>query len=547
MRRMIYAVCVLCTMLFFVVQASSAQAAGYVTAPFTVNGADGLGYLGRAIPSMLSSRLYWEGNMEPVQHASVEELAPLSGHSAAQHLLQKVAADYVIWGDINVVGDTAAVTVYATGKGNSQWQKSTQTSVNSLVPALQTMADTISAEVFGRPMPQGGTTGSAQNTALLSNQSSQQQVYLNPQIRYQGSEGSRLRSPSFSFASAGMEIADFNGDKRNEIALLDDDKVLIYLWDEQFTKIAEFTWGPGLDPVAVRSMDLDRDGKHELLISTYDENLTIPYTYTLTMNGNQLTEMLPRQRLFVNVVRMQPDFVPVLLGQRGDPSNIFSHNGVYELLRQGNEYVFGRKVSLPSWGNLYNFAWLPGEDGAESDRFVMLTPDEELRVFDTSLHALYTTTNEMFSGSTVGLTLRSDLPGTGRSSEAEDFGLSKYYIPLRMMITDFDDNKKWELLVNSPSSLAAEFFGRFRNFPECDIQALSWDGIGLNLLWKTRRIKGSVADFTVVDANNDGMLDLVANINSYAGALGLTKVRTTVVAYPLNLNQMNPNTPPVTE
>ena len=61
--------------------------------------------------------------------------------------------------------------------------------------------------------------------------------------------------------------------------------------------------------------------------------------------------------------------------------------------------------------------------------------------------------------------------------------------------------------------------------------------LGLNLQWKTRRIKGSVADFAVADANNDGILDLVACINTHPGALGVEKRKTIVVVYPLDLTK----------
>ena len=48
-------------------------------------------------------------------------------------------------------------------------------------------------------------------------------TYLNPQFRYQGageSDGSRLRTQRLKQNMAGMLIADFNGDGKNEIAIL---------------------------------------------------------------------------------------------------------------------------------------------------------------------------------------------------------------------------------------------------------------------------------------------------------------------------------------
>lgn len=83
-------------------------------------------------------------------------------------------------------------------------------------------------------------------------------------------------------------------------------------------------------------------------------------------------------------------------------------------------------------------------------------------------------------------------------------------------------------------------FHNYRTYPQGEIQALLWDGIGMDLLWKTRRIKGTVADLVVADVDNDGVLDLAVNVNSYPGSLGVGKIRTLVTLYPLNTDATQP-------
>ena len=57
-----------------------ALAATYVVSPFSVTGAKGYSYLGQAVPSMLTSRLYLQGRFEPVerQDAALKEKTPAS-------------------------------------------------------------------------------------------------------------------------------------------------------------------------------------------------------------------------------------------------------------------------------------------------------------------------------------------------------------------------------------------------------------------------------------------------------------------------------------
>ena len=63
--------------------------------------------------------------------------------------------------------------------------------------------------------------------------------------------------------------------------------------------------------------------------------------------------------------------------------------------------------------------------------------------------------------------------------------------------------------------------------------------MGANLLWKTRRIKGTITDVKVADPNNDGVLGLVVNVNTYPGTLGAGKIRTFITLYPLNTENID--------
>ena len=110
-------------------------------------------------------------------------------------------------------------------------------------------------------------------------------------------------------------------------------------------------------------------------------------------------------------------------------------------------------------------------------------------------------------------------------------------IPLEIIYEDGD-----VLLVNKPVSTASQIFERYRYFPQGEIHALYWDGVGLALKWKTRRIRGSVAAIDLADVNNDGVLDLVVGLNT-SPDLGIGSRQCMVTAYPLDLSATNPRTP----
>ncbi|MEG2140149.1 MAG: VCBS repeat-containing protein [Bilophila sp.] len=543
----------LCTMLVFTAQALAADISSYVVLPFKVTGASGFTYLEKAIPSMLNSRLYWKDHFQPVSDAKAAEADRIgrSGEAAGVAKAQNAAgADYAVWGNVTVVGDEASLDVRVRDKAGKEWRKGNKTKVNDLISALQGVADSINADLFGRPTTSSGNAPKAtnmvnqMNPAFTHNETTQQQVYLNPQFRYQGNDGTRYRSQTLPYAAAGMVVADVNGDGKNEVVVLGEKRLFVYQWDkERLIQLGEFKLPTDLSPIALRSIDLNRDRVEELVLTAYEEEHTEPYSFVLSFKGNKFTEIAARVPYYLNVVRLAPDYMPVLIGQKGDSSRIFARAGVYEMMKQGDTFVPSKKVELPKGANVLNFAWLPGKNGEETAKLVMVTDEEHLRTFSPQGSQL-NQSDEKYSGSAIGIEEQTQMPGMGKDNILIP---SKYFTPLRMIPADLEQDGSWELLVNKPISVSAQFFENYRFFPEGEIHSLFWDGVGMSLQWKTRRIKGSVVDFALSDPNNNGVQDLVVCLNTHPGALGLQNRKTVIVAYPLDLTQMDPKTAPALE
>ena len=193
----------------------------------------------------------------------------------------------------------------------------------------------------------------------------------------------------------------------------------------------------------------------------------------------------------------------------------------------------GARLNLPPDANVFNFTWMPGEPGErDGDRLIVLSPTERLRVYNSRLSRL-SETLETFSGAATGLEIDPSMPGMGRDSDGTI--PSMFFIPMRMVPFDLERNGNWELIVNRPISTAAQIFERYRFFPNSEIHSLFWDGLGLNLKWKTNRIMGSTVDYTIADANNSGALSLVVLVNTHPGAIGARERRAMVILYPLDL------------
>lgn len=529
-----------CLMLLVGLQATAALAAqkSFVLLPFTVNAPQSYGYLSKALPSSLLSRLNRPG-------VAQGRVGTTKATSAAQAKGALGGADYAVWGEVSVVGNDSTITLHSVDKAGKQWSKTSSGPVSSLNSSAQQLASAFAAEVLGMGGVAGGRAASGgRSSDIIVNETGQNQAYLNPQFRYQGagtSDGSRLRSQRIPEAMVDMAVADFNGDGQNEVAILTDHKLMMYKWgrDGKLNLLQEVTINRTNANFSMRAMDLNRDGAQDLVIATYDENDNRPYSYFYSFKGNRLKECSKRIPYFASVMKLPPSFAPVLVGQSWDSVNLFGR-GVFVLHKSGDSYVLGQRIDLPEGANVFNCAWIPAGRGNKSDQLVMLTPDERLKVFQGSNNTLIHTTMERFSGSAAGMDHYKSMPGLGVD---KNYQLpSRYYAPMRLIVADIGNTGENCLIINKPISTASQFFDRYRFFPQGEIHALFWDGVGLALKWKTRRIRGSVAQADLADVNNDGILDLVVGLNS-SPALGVGGRQCIITAYPLDVTRMDPNTP----
>ncbi len=538
-----------CMMLLYSVAAFGA-ARTFAVVPFQVTAPSGYAYLEKAVPSTLSARLFRKGQVEPVSRGVPSK--PLAGEADAAKVLGSLKVDYLIWGSAVVMGDDCDLEVRVRDKNGKEWRKAGKTTTKNLMGAVQGIGDSISVEVFGNAAPSGGQQSlpvvNQMNPEIVVNQTGQQQVYLNPQFRYQGGsagDASRMRSQALPFVMVDFQLGDFSGRGKTEVAVLSDHKLYIFAWEQGRLKpLAETTVSMSSRNFTLRTMDLDRDGAPELIVSSFIPDTpqhsggNQPSGYIYTFAGGRLRQFCDRSAYFLSVAKLPPNFTPTLIGQSWDPMQVFA-SGVREMHKVGNKYEPAGRLSLPKDATAFNFTWLPGGKSGEGDKLVVLAADERLKVYGPKGDEMYKS-NERFSGSSVGIDQVKTMPGLGRDNvQIPD----KYFAPMRMIPIDLNRNGNYVLLVNKPVSTAAQFFERYRFFPEGEIHALFWDGVGLGLQWKTRRIKGSVLGLDVGDIMNNGTQCLVVGINSHPGALGVNKRQSFLVVYPMDTARMDPNTP----
>jgi hypothetical protein len=522
----------------------------FTVVPFQVNGSKSVAYLEKSIPQMFSSRLFWKGQFEPaVKPGSSKPIAPADEDSAAK-ARAAASANYVIWGSVTVLGENCSVDVRVMDKAGKSWPISRESTINGMIPDLRKVCDSINAEIFQIPQAKSAAPNQQQsavnqmNPALVRNETTPQQVYINPQFRYSGgsADEDRLRSQSLGFASVGMEICDAIGNGKPQMYLLEERALHAYeiQADYQVKPLGSIKLPAAQYALSLRSVKLDGSHRASLIVNTKDDREDL-FVRVFSFDGTQFKEQARGLSLYLSVVNFPPHFSPTLIGQRANPPKLFVP-GVREASIKNGKVVLGSKINVPQKDfNVFNFAYIPaGMDKNDALKMVVLDEDEHLRLYSEKGARMFTT-EEKYSGSVQGVYVDAGMPGMGTENVTQG---NTYYIPMRMLAVDLDSDGNYELIVNKPITTAGVIFSGYRSFPQSEIHSLQWDGMGLSLVWKTRHIKGSVVDYTITDANRDGILDLVLCVNTYPGALGAAARKTMIVAYPLDLSKADPNTQP---
>jgi hypothetical protein len=201
---------------------------------------------------------------------------------------------------------------------------------------------------------------------------------------------------------------------------------------------------------------------------------------------------------------------------------------VHNVIFSGGQPQLSTRIPLPNKANPFNFAFVPEKSGYK----VLINDDQDRIVVYTAKGERVAATEEQYCGSAVGLEF--DPLMAPMEKPKSDHLWTYYYIPLPMIVSNLDKDERYEVLVSKNISLAAQFFETFRTFSQGEIHALYWDGVGMNLLWKTRRIKGTITGYALADIDNDGQKELVVCLTTWPGAAGVYARRTIVLAYKLD-------------
>jgi len=519
----------------------------FAVAPFAIHGPEKYAYLSQGVPSMLATRLTWKDKVQPMDTALIAQKIkkPIDSAAEAKSTLASLGADYLVFGSLTIAGETASTDVSIVDKAGAVVSKSAQAKINDLLPALETVSNDLASQVFKRPSPSAQAAQAVQaapasggatpvNPNLVVNQTDASKPdYLNPNFRYVSGPDTpgAWRSQIMPFANSGMAIGDVVGDGKNQVVLMGEHDIQVFRFNNgQLAPVAQCQTSPGVLQIKINILAQEGADRRGLIVVTGYRDRE-PRSSIYRVESGKIVPVATNLKYYLNVVNVPPDYKPTLVATKGEDKNVFQ-NGVYKAKLNGSSLEIGSELPLPTKTNALNFAYLPEAGGY---KIIVADLNDRLNIY-TGNKELQTRSEDKYCGSGIGLAYDELMPSMYHPT-ADDLE-SFYYVPLRILPVDLAGNGKYDILVSKNISIASMVFENFRAFTQGEVHSMYWDGVGLNLQWKTRRIKGTITDYALADFDNSGKKSLVISINTTPGATGFAKRKTMVLAYSLDTETM---------
>jgi len=513
--------------------------------PFSINADKDLGFLREGIMDMLMTRLYWKDRVSVVEKQRVKDaVKDISGPfdlAKAGDIGRRLGADYVLFGSLTIFGESLSVdaTMAPITKSDEPVTVFVQTKgMESVIPEINTFAQKVNSTIFGRSVVEPEPSG----RVVQARSGQDRGGGINPNFTVYDSDPERTsfwKSRAIGKEVMGFDIADVNGDKLNELILLEETSVSVYAFREgTIARLATYDAGDGNRFVWLDAYDINGNGRAEIFASKASGSDIS--SVVLEMEGGKLKAIVKDSSWFYRVINW-PGQGRILVGQQRMVGNHtgevnladnFFVRGVFRLAWNGKDYREQGQAPLFDIKGVYVFNFVAGTLGKDLTPYIV-TVDwyEKLKLLTMDGQQVHR------SSDVYGGTL--NLIKTAENIKTETLRRDSFFVPSRMLIMDVDKDGSNELIVNQNRSTTLGIAERFRAFSDGKVAALSWDGISFNPIWESRKLQGCLSSLQVMDLDNDGNDDLVVSLIQERGASFMGKARSAVVSYKLEQKKEN--------
>jgi TolB-like protein len=494
--------------------------------PFDIHAEKDQSFLKPAITDMLYTRLSAEDRTIFVEK-SVSRTEPVSTETAIAAGHQQ-NADYVLIGSITMLGtriSTDARLIEVAQKRPLLTFNEVGQDQGDIIAHMDHMTSQINASIFGVVKtlePPSGADKSSDDIHIHPEKLAipgltpktppvptppAPTISVAPQADTGDISLSYWKSDIFSEAIQGISIADIDGDDARETLFITNKRVHVYRHqDGVLREIKTYTHASFKRIIRIDTADINQNGRAELFVTDYTASQQRLKSMVLEWNGQDFDIIGEWVGWYLCILKT-PGSPPLLLGQKRGPGSSYASihealfdRDVYEMDWQEGYYKTTGKHTLPQGLSLYDFTRGDASNNGQEE-IVAFSRDDHIMVYDQTGKVSWKS-NEVYGGNRFFF----EVPELDNARKT-----TYYYLPQRIHVSDIDGDGLNEMIVLKNHDTAGAL-SRIRAFKEGHIDCLSFDDLGVQLKWQTRKISGYISDYVIGDLNNDGKNEIVFSV-----------------------------------
>jgi len=236
--------------------------------PFIIHSEENLDYLQAGIYDILFSRVTVEGRIivldrSLVERALLEERPMRLDEDAAKRIGMKLGADFIVLGSLTKIGNYISLDarmISLTEEKPPLTAFTQHKGLDDVMVKIGDFAEDIGLKILGRRPTAGRSIDSRRSSIIRS-----KDLGLGP----------FNKSQTFNFEIKGIDIGDVDGDKKNEVVVMDANSLYIFKYDgAKLTLFQKLETEPGNNFVTLDVADVNRNGYAEIIVTNLvDDNL----------------------------------------------------------------------------------------------------------------------------------------------------------------------------------------------------------------------------------------------------------------------------------
>ena len=466
--------------------------------PFMIYSQENLDYLREGIYEILTSRITVEERVvlierSVVERALYEERPTRLDETAATKIGMRVGADYIVLGSLTKVGNYISLDARLINLTEEKPPLSVYTQhkgIDDVMVKIGDFAQDIGLKILGR-RPMAGRPGQPRYPSESKGSIE----------RFDRMGMDYKRSQTFGFEIKGLDIGDVDGDKKNEVVIMDGHNLYVFKYDgEKLNLFQKIETGFQHDFLSLDVADVNRNGVAEIIVTAIVEDDL--RSFILEYEEGKFRKITEKSNWFFRVL-YHPKEGPILMGQRRGSEGV-AVGPIYKFVWKKKSFEKGPKMPFPSDTNIFSLAYAGIQEKDKLD-LIVLDSLERLRIVASDGKYLWSS-KDNFGGTTNSYDTKKKIDLGYR------FGTSpphRVYIPGRIVTKDLDGHGLYEVIINKNSTSGTRLFDKVRSFDKGEIYGLAWNEDTLATNWKTREVNGYISDFQLKDADNDGEEELV--------------------------------------